>query len=149
MNGRARTKALPLGSLLGYALKRASGTMMADFSNIPRMAGIRPTRFAALKMIGERPGLTASELGRLLNIQRANMVPLLGELEKNGWIARTAVPGDRRAAALSLTKDGKTLMPKLDAAVAQHEAHFTALMTEEELALLHDLLERIQNASQA
>ncbi len=137
---------MPLGGLLGYALKRASAAMMSDFSSIPRMAGIRPTRFAALKMIGERPGLTASELGRLLSIQRANMVPLLSELENNGWIVRTAVPGDRRAAALSLTRSGKTLMPKLDAAVAQHEARFTALMTEDELDMLRDLLDRIQNA---
>lgn len=145
MSERAKAKAQPLSGLLGYALKRASAAMMADFSNIPRMAGIRPTRFAALKMIGERPGLTASELGRLLNIQRANMVPLLSELEGKGWIARTAVPGDRRAAALSLTRAGKLLLPKLDNAVAEHETRFTRLMTEKELALLHDLLERIQS----
>lgn len=149
MSEQARTMAQPLGGLLGHALKRASAAMMADFSSGPAMAGIRPTRFIALRMISEQPGLTASALGRLLNIQRANMAPLLGDLESNGWIARTAVPGDRRAAALSLTGAGKALMPKLNDAAARHEARYTSLMTQGELALLHDLLGRIQNAGRA
>lgn len=146
MSEQAKAMAQPLRGLLGYALKRASAVMMADFSAMPPMAGIRPTRFIALKMISERPGLTASALGRLLNIQRANMVPLLGDLEGKGWIFRTAVPGDRRATALSLTRAGKALLPKLDDAAVRHEARYTSLMTEGELALLHDLLDRIQTA---
>ncbi len=146
LSERAKARAWPLGGLLGYALKRASAAMLADFSAMPPLADIRPTRFVALRMITEHPGLTASELGRRLAIQRANMVPLLGELEGNGWIVRKAVPGDRRAAALSLTTAGKTLMAALDDAVARHEARFTDLMTEDELTLLHDLLDRIQSA---
>lgn len=146
MSERAKARAQPLGDLPGYALKRASAAMLADFSVMPSLAGIRPTRFVALRMITEQPGLTASELGRRLAIRRANMVPLLGELEGNGWIVRKAVPGDLRAAALSLTRAGKTLMAELDDAVAQHKARFTDLMTEDELTLLHDLPDRIQSA---
>ena len=44
-------------------------------------------------LIAANPGHDASALGRALDIQRANMVPLLKRLEDAGLIAREAIDG--------------------------------------------------------
>ena len=71
-----------------------------------RLAGIglRRIEMSALMLIAENPGVTASAVGRTLDIQRANMVPLLKRLEGSGLIERQ--PIDRKSQGLSLTAEG-------------------------------------------
>jgi DNA-binding MarR family transcriptional regulator len=61
-------------------------------------------------MVCGRRDLTSSDIGKLLDIQRANMVPLLNRLESAGLIQRE--PIDRKSQAIVLTAQGEA---RLDA----------------------------------
>jgi len=71
----------PLAALPGYVLRRAANAMMAELAN----------RLSAIDV--------------RLDIQRANMVPLLNRLEGAGLIERR--PLDRKSQAIVLTAAGE------------------------------------------
>lgn len=138
------TDASAINALLGYRLRRASAAMMADFADVFAPMGLRTSLLAALLLIEGNPGIIASEVGATLAIKRANMVPLLNELEAAGLILREPAPDDRRATALRPSPKGATLLPEIRQRLADHEARFASRMTAGEYALLMDLLGRLQ-----
>jgi DNA-binding MarR family transcriptional regulator len=95
----------PLSKLPGYALRRAANATAAELSARLAELGLRQSEASALILIGANPRVTASAIGRALDIQRANMVPLLNKLETAGLIERVAI--DRKSRGLELTPLGK------------------------------------------
>ncbi|WP_374531934.1 MarR family winged helix-turn-helix transcriptional regulator [Novosphingobium sp.] len=95
----------PLLSLPGYSLRRAAAAMMAEFAARLEPVGLRIADVSALLVIGANARITASQLGRMLDIQRANMVPLVARLEDAGLIERT--PLDGKSHSLGLTEAGE------------------------------------------
>ena len=73
-----------------------------------------------LMLIESSPGITQSQAGRVLDIQRANMVPFVARLEGRGVLQRRQV--DRRSQALDLTPRGRVLLVRARRVVAAHEA---------------------------
>ena len=73
-----------------------------------------------LMLIESSPGITQSQAGRVLDIQRANMVPFVARLEGRGVLQRRQV--DRRSQALDLTRRGRMLLVRARRVVAAHEA---------------------------
>jgi DNA-binding MarR family transcriptional regulator len=95
----------PLANLPGYALRRAANAMMSELGARLAEADLRISEASVLMLLGERSGLTSSEIGNVFDIQRANMVPLLNRLEQAGLIARE--PLDRKSMAIKLTPVGE------------------------------------------
>ena len=95
----------PLISLPGYALRRAANATAAELSARLAETGLRQSDISLLMLVDANPGATASALGRQLDIQRANMVPLLKRLEDAGCIAREAIDG--KSMGLTLTAAGR------------------------------------------
>jgi len=73
-----------------------------------------------LMLLEARPGITQSQAGRVLDIQRANMVPFVARLEGLGVLRRRQVDG--RSQALELTGRGRMLLERARRVVAAHEA---------------------------
>lgn len=121
-------------SLPGYHLRRAAGVMFADLSEALRDLDLRPADAAMLITIDDRPRITPSELGKILGIQRANMVPMVARMEERGAVFRT--PLDGRSFGLELTPEGTGLCASakgimlafeerlLERIPAQHRDHF-------------------------
>ena len=70
-------------------------------------------------LAGGRSDLTSSEIGRILDIQRANMVPLLSRLETAGLVER--VPLDRKSSAVVLTREGSAKLDEINAVTSRFE----------------------------
>jgi DNA-binding MarR family transcriptional regulator len=98
---------------MGYNLRRAHGVQKQRFSAVFGPVGIRPVTLTALGTIYENPGITQADLGKKLNIKRANMVPVMAELEGRGLISRRPSDNDRRAHMVALTPAGTKLTLKL------------------------------------
>jgi DNA-binding MarR family transcriptional regulator len=132
----------PLIQLPGYALRRAAGAMMAELGDRLRPLGLKISDVAVLILLSDDGRRTSSEIGRILDVQRANMVPLLGRIERGGWIRRE--PIDRKSQALALTDAGRATLAQartiidcfeselMDRIPAEHRPHF--------LPALHALL---------
>jgi DNA-binding MarR family transcriptional regulator len=98
----------PLTSLPGYVLRRASTAALAELNERLAPLGLRHADVALMLLVDSCPGTTQSEAGRILDIQRANMVPFVGRLRRRGLIERSRVDG--RSQALALTARGRPLL---------------------------------------
>ena len=124
----------PLPDLPGYSLRRAANNTAAELSARLAAVELRQSDASALILIGANPGITASALGRQLDIQRANMVPLLKRLEEPGLIARTPING--KAQGLELTESGREKLAAAMAVITAFEAELIARIPEEHRAHL-------------
>jgi DNA-binding MarR family transcriptional regulator len=100
----------PLLQFPGYLLRRISSTIMAELSDGLEKLKLRPTEASILIVVEAQPGMTQSEIGRLLNVQRANMTPLAVRLEARELICRRRVDG--RSSGLALTARGAAVAAK-------------------------------------
>ncbi len=113
-----------LANLPGYALRRASAAMLAEFSAALEPLDLRPTDASLLLLIDANKGITAGKLGTALGIQRANMVPLIARMEERNLISRKALDG--RSFGLSLTDSGAELCSTVKQIVHAHEQSLIA-----------------------
>lgn len=124
----------PLADLPGFALRRAANAMMAELASELSGIDLKISDISVLLLLENRDDMTSSRIGELLDIQRANMVPLLSRLENAGLIER--LPIDRRSAAIVLTPAGRERLSQgqaiidhferglLDRIPSPHRAHF-------------------------
>lgn len=94
-----------LANLPGYALRRAANAMMSELTSRLAVVELRVSDASVLMLVDVTPDITASEIGRILDIERANMVPLLNRLEEAGLIERR--PLDRKSLGILLTRKGQ------------------------------------------
>ena len=98
---------------MGYNLRHAHGVQKQRFAAVFGPLGIRPVTLSVLGTIYENPGITQADLGKKLRIKRANMVPVMAELENRSLIARRPSDSDRRAHVVALTPAGTKFTLKL------------------------------------
>jgi DNA-binding MarR family transcriptional regulator len=100
----------PLLQFPGYLLRRISSAIMAELSGDLGKLKLRPTEASILIVVEFQPGMTQSDIGRLLSIKRANMTPLAARLEARELIGRRQVDG--RSSGLVLTAHGAAVAAK-------------------------------------
>ena len=119
-------KSIDLGTLsdrIGYFVRRLQVWIFQDFIRTLKGVQLRPAQYSVLVLIGANPALSQSDLAETLGIERARLVRLLDELERRGWTVRLPSAADRRSHALFLTPEGRRMLQRVEALVAQHEAH--------------------------
>jgi DNA-binding MarR family transcriptional regulator len=131
----------PLPTYPGYALRRAANATAAELAGRLAEVWLRQSDVSVLMLIEANPGVTASAVGRQLDIQRANMVPLLNRLEKVGLIERA--PIDRKSFGLALTAPGRERVGKAKAIVEAFEAELIERVPGEHRAHLLPALEAL------
>jgi len=132
-----------LETLLGYNASRASQTLVSHFIRGVGSFDLRTVDFSVLSLIGHRPGVTSRQLCQQLNVLPPNMVVLLRELDKRGFIERQPHPTDRRAVGLLLSASGKALMKKAEKAASAADLQGSAWLSPAERKTLARLLQKI------
>ncbi|MEC3947990.1 MarR family winged helix-turn-helix transcriptional regulator [Sphingobium sp. HWE2-09] len=131
----------PVASHLGYLLRRASAAVMAALGARLAAIGMRPVEGTILILVGANPGCIQSDVGRMLGIKRANMVPLIAALANKGLIDKSPVDG--RSLALSLTAAGEAARARVEAIMAAQEAQVERMLAGQDVLLLRQALCRI------
>jgi DNA-binding MarR family transcriptional regulator len=119
----------PLTRLPGYVLRRASAATVAELNQRLQPLDLRHSEAACLLLIDASPGLTQSEIGRILEIQRSNMAPFVLRLENRGLIERRQVDG--RSQNLILTRIGQSVLTKARKVVEVYESALIRRVPEE------------------
>ncbi|WP_241127087.1 MarR family winged helix-turn-helix transcriptional regulator [Novosphingobium terrae] len=114
----------PMSALPGFTLRRAANAMMAELAGRLVALDLKISDASVLLLVGGRADMTSSDIGRLLDIQRANMVPLLNRLEGAGLIMRE--PIDRKSQAIVLTPEGEAKLEEVRATTARFEGDLMA-----------------------
>jgi DNA-binding MarR family transcriptional regulator len=137
----ARRGLLP--TLLGYQLRRAQIAVFQDFARAMADFDITPGRFGVLEVIAANSGLSQSELGAILGIDRSTVVAVIDRLETDGLVRRMKAPNDRRSHALRLSEKGAVTLAVLEQRVAAHERDIASALSAAERKTLLTLLARI------
>jgi DNA-binding MarR family transcriptional regulator len=132
-----------LPELLGYQLRRAQVAVFQHFSESMGALDITPGQFGMLAVINSNPGLSQTQLGNALGIDRSTVVAMIDRLEARDLVIRATAPNDRRSHALRLSDQGLALFKKLQDLVRAHERHISRALAPDDQRLLIRLLERV------
>ena len=111
----------PLQESIGYALRRAQGTVYAGLNDALARISLRPLQFTLLVMVAENPGASQSSVCEALGIQKANCVPTMSELERRGFIIRKKSATDGRSYELHITNKGRRILQRAGELQSSHE----------------------------
>lgn len=123
------------GSLVRRAQQRHVAVWLSEVS-----AEITSVQYAALEILQRTPGVNQRQLGDELDVDRSTIADLVARMVRNGLIARSDDPVDKRSYVLFLTAAGKKQLAALRPRVEEVERILTARLTPREAAELRRLL---------
>ncbi len=100
------------GPCNGNELRKASRRISQLYDAVIASSGLRSTQRSILVQLAHLGAPTMGELARALVLDRSALAHNLKPLERDGYVAITADPADRRSRRVSLTPPGQD---KLDA----------------------------------
>ncbi|MGA8032529.1 MAG: MarR family transcriptional regulator [Casimicrobiaceae bacterium] len=111
-----------------------------------RPLGLTRVQWQALLWLSRAGGeLVQGELGDLLEIGAPATVALVDRMERDGLVARHAVPGDRRRNAVMLTPQAGRLLRAIQGVASELRHEVKAGLTGEELKTLCALLSKAKH----
>jgi DNA-binding MarR family transcriptional regulator len=108
-----------------------------------------PPQFAAVAVLEDFPGIDQRRLAALMGLDRTNVGQLIDRLEAKGLVERRVNGEDRRAHALHLTKEGKSVRRRLRPKMVAAQSRVLAPLTSAEQDLLIEMLIRVIKANEA
>ena len=125
---------IDLETSVGYLLKEASSALRLAMEEALRPLGMTITHYSCLELLGQRPGLSSSELARGAFVTRQSMNVLLRTLEEEGHVTRPAEAPVGKVLPTRLTPRGRRLLARATVAVREVEVRMLDGLTEEEQA---------------
>jgi DNA-binding MarR family transcriptional regulator len=138
-----------LANALGPRLRLLHNLLTARVDEETGPIGLRSGTYWVMALIDANPGCSQADIARGVATDKANLVALLGELEKRGLAVRVRSSSDRRRNALSLTEEGKAVMREMGAAIARAGKPMRDAFTPEEFAILRSFVLRAYVALQS
>ena len=112
-----------------------------------RSMGLTPPQFDVIAELGGTNGMTCVELSHATLLAKASLTGIIDRLETKELIERKAVPNDRRATNIRLTRKGENLYRKVFPAQANlMRPYFQQALTKQEIISLQDMLSRLRNS---
>ncbi len=99
-----------------HLLHRAEQLASERFAHLVGESGLTLRQFTVLAAISEQPGLSQSDLGRVIGIDRSTLADMMARMENRGWVVRTPSTSDGRAYSVLLGQAGGTML----SATTQH-----------------------------
>lgn len=114
-------------------LQRLATRLRDETEGLLKTGGLSVTQFNVLRILrgsgGE--GLTCGEIGGRLINKDPDVTRLLDRLEKLGWVERARSEHDRRVVLTRLSPEGRALLGRFDAPLAElHRRQFAHLPPE-------------------
>lgn len=131
-------------------VKRAEQVTQAAKEAAVREVGITAAQQAALAVLSDNPGINAAELARRCSMSPQTMNGLLSRLEERGFVDRRPHPLHGSVVEIKLTGSGRAVFEEADALVAKLDERLSSGVSEDDLAVVREVLGRItENAARA
>lgn len=133
-----------LSEMPGHLVRRLNQQSTAVFQNRLKAAGHEMTsvQFSALAKLAENPGLDQATLAGLIEYDRATIGGVVKRLVHKGLIERQPSATDRRAFALVLTAQGRSLLDTLWPIVIGLQADILGTLSQTEHHTLVRLMQK-------
>lgn len=130
---------------LGFLLRRLMARLRPEAATALRPLGLGLPEYVCLRILETYPGRTSADLARHTHVTAQAMNLVLHGLEDIGAVARPATPPFGRALPAQLTRKGKTLLKRAEAAVDEAEDKILAHLSSTERRQLKRLLYQAGN----
>jgi DNA-binding MarR family transcriptional regulator len=111
--------------------------------------GIRLKQFIALDFLREEGGMSQSQLGETLHLDKNNCVILLNDLEEDGFVERLRDPTDRRRHLVAMTPTGHKALERAEVKLETLEDQVIGNLDADERATLRNLLVKAMDRREA
>jgi len=128
---------------LGYLINRAARAFANQLATELRPFDVGIGQWAVLLHLWGNDGMTQAQLARRVAIEQPTMVRTIDRMERDGLVARTPDPDDKRASRITLTERGWALRDALVPLAAGVNATATATLTDDEVETLKRLLAKL------
>lgn len=118
----------PVEKSVGYMLKKAASTLRSAMDAALRPLELTVPQYSCLELLGQRPGLSGSELARATFVTRQSMSLVLQGLERRGLLTRPDVPDRGKALPTQLTAAGRRQLRTASEAVRAVELRMLAVL---------------------
>lgn len=105
--------------------------------------GLAPAQFMALLELWDKDGLTQADLVERLDVEQATLANTLKRMARDGLIARTAHPDDKRAQLIWLTDRARALEEPAKLAASQVNQAALAQLSANDRSTLIKLLGKL------
>src|SRR3990167_2590114 len=133
-------KEIGVKSLLGYKLKKTQHALRLHMDEALRALDLTTPQYAVLAQLELRPGISNAALSRSAFITAQTMHGIVSNLEKRNLVKRKSDPQHGRILATQLTKQGMRVVQQAHEVIRKVEASMTFGLTEDNKALLENLL---------
>jgi DNA-binding MarR family transcriptional regulator len=134
-----------LSQVLGFRFRRIQNHLSRRLAEMPGIETSRPGELSVLAMMQANPGLSQVELSGEVGLDKAMIVVIIDELERQGYARRERAAEDRRRNLLFITPQGETVLERWMAVARENERTVRETLSPAEFAVLSELLDRIYN----
>ncbi|WP_432974143.1 MarR family winged helix-turn-helix transcriptional regulator [Dactylosporangium sp. CA-233914] len=127
-------------SEITWLLHRAAQHLRGATGDVAEQHGLTMRDYIVLSALGKTPGLTQSDLGRALGLDKTTLMSQLDRLERRGLVVRHSAPGDRRLRIPVITADGEALRATVAEACAAVEASVLDAFSQRQVQTLRRML---------
>jgi DNA-binding MarR family transcriptional regulator len=132
-----------LTSHLGYWLRHVSNHVSHAFARKLESRGVTVAEWVVMRELYGEYALAPSRLADKLRLTRGAISKLAERLIAKGFVTRAPDVSDGRAHTLTLTKKGRSLVPRLAALADQNDLEFFDHLTVQERATVERVLKEI------
>lgn len=118
--------AVASGLHLSYVIARLDRALRRAIEECLEPYALSVPQFTALSVLLRRSGLSNAQLARRSYITPQSMHDVVLELERKGLVERTPDPGHRKILRMMLTRKGRQVIERCEAAVSEMEDRMLA-----------------------
>lgn len=127
----------------GFLVVRTARSMKKVLDARLAEYGITSSQHSVLNALAQKDGLSLSEIGKRVYLDKPAITGLADRLEKDGYVVRKRTARDRRVIHLWLTDKGRQLLKEFEDVVATTDQELIQQLSPEELGSFRNMLNRI------
>src|SRR5438876_9848599 len=134
----------PVVPPIGLRLARTARVVTNAFERAMAEAGGSAAAWQVLLLVRSEQWGTQARMAEAMGITGATLTHHLNALETQGLVRRWREASNRRVQRVALTPEGEALFDRLREVAVRHDQRLPAQLTDEETALLAELLDKLQ-----
>jgi DNA-binding MarR family transcriptional regulator len=131
------------GGHLGYLLRQAQASVRGAMDRALADLGVTAPQFTVLTMIAAYPGLSGADLARITYLTPQTINVIVGNLERDGAIEKSAHATHGRILRLNATAKGHAVLKRCRSRIASIEAGVADLLGKDEEAIVRRWLSAV------
>jgi MarR family transcriptional regulator for hemolysin len=136
----------PMRPPIGLQLTRTAHAATQAFERAMAEAGGSASAWQVLLLVRSQQWDTQSKMAETMGLTRATLTHHLNGLERQGLVRRWREDSNRRVQHVALTDAGEDLFTRLRDVAVRHDERLRSQLSNKQVALLGDLLDRLLGA---